>query len=113
MLLGIDVGGTHTDAVAVDLDREPGKRVAATAKVRTDHDDLLGSVVAALEEILKQVEPSAIRRLNLSTTLSTNAIVENRTEEVGVLVSSGPGIGGRVSAINGTIRFNKNRVIAR
>jgi N-methylhydantoinase A/oxoprolinase/acetone carboxylase beta subunit len=87
MLLGIDVGGTHTDAVAVEQ-----SGVAASCKVRTDHGDLLASVRGALESILPQVDRRRIRRLNLSTTLSTNAIVEGRTEEVGVLVSAGPGI---------------------
>jgi N-methylhydantoinase A/oxoprolinase/acetone carboxylase beta subunit len=87
MLIGIDVGGTHTDAVAV----ESGK-VVASGKVATAHDDLLLSVLGALEIVLKAVSPEDVTRLNLSTTLSTNAIVEGRTDEVGVIVSSGPGI---------------------
>lgn len=87
MLVGIDVGGTHTDAVAV----ESGK-VVASGKVATVHDDLLSSVLGALEIVLKAVSPEDVTRLNLSTTLSTNAIVEGRTDEVGVIVSSGPGI---------------------
>ncbi|SIN73320.1 hydantoinase/oxoprolinase family protein [Halodesulfovibrio marinisediminis] len=87
MLIGIDVGGTHTDAVAV----ESGK-VVASGKVATVHDDLLSSVLSALEIVLEAVSPEEVTRLNLSTTLSTNAIVEGRTDEVGVIVSSGPGI---------------------
>ncbi|MES9996863.1 hydantoinase/oxoprolinase family protein [Desulfovibrio aminophilus] len=87
MLLGIDVGGTHTDAVAVSRDG-----VAASCKVRTDHADLLVSVRGALENILSRVDRTQVRRLNLSTTLSTNAIVEGRTEEVGALLIPGPGI---------------------
>lgn len=88
MRLGIDVGGTHTDAVAVDREGN----VTATAKVRTVHEDLLVSVRAALENVLMQVDAQDVARLNLSTTLSTNAIVEGRTEDVGVFVSSGPGV---------------------
>ncbi|WP_430735190.1 hydantoinase/oxoprolinase family protein [Halodesulfovibrio aestuarii] len=87
MLIGIDVGGTHTDAVAV----ENGK-VVASGKVPTVHDDLLSSVLGALEIVLEGVSPEDVTRLNLSTTLSTNAIVEGRTDDVGVIVSSGPGI---------------------
>lgn len=87
MLLGIDVGGTHTDAVVLDRGR-----VVAEAKVPTDHDNLLLSVRAALAAVLRGVDPGAVRRVNLSTTLSTNAIVEGKTEEVGVLVAAGPGI---------------------
>ncbi len=91
MLLGIDVGGTHTDAVAVDLSGKKA-RIMASCKVRTNHDDLLSSVTSALGEILSKVDRDKVRQLNLSTTLSTNAIVEAKTEDVAVLVSSGPGI---------------------
>ena len=87
MLVGIDVGGTHTDAVAV----KNGK-VVASGKVATQHDDLLSSVMGALDIVCSAVEPKDVERLNLSTTLSTNAIVEGRTDAVSVIVSSGPGI---------------------
>lgn len=90
MLLGIDVGGTHTDGVAVDL--KGGARVAASCKVVTRPDDLLGSVAEALETILGQVDRAEVEQLNLSTTLSTNAIVQGRIEDVGVIVSAGPGV---------------------
>jgi N-methylhydantoinase A/oxoprolinase/acetone carboxylase beta subunit len=90
MLLGIDVGGTHTDAVAIGL--ENGTRIVASCKVPTRHDDLLTSVTEALETILGQVDASSVTQLNLSTTLSTNAIVQGKTEDVGVIVSAGPGI---------------------
>ena len=87
MLLGIDVGGTHTDAVAVAPDG-----IRASCKVRTDPEDLLSSLKAALEIILETVDPFEVEQLNLSTTLSTNAIVQGKIEDVGVLVSAGPGI---------------------
>ena len=87
MLLGIDIGGTHTDAVVID---ENGVRV--TAKVETRHDDLVTSLNAVLEKILTPEIGAAIRKINLSTTLTTNAIVENRLEEVGILAVPGPGL---------------------
>ncbi len=90
MYLGIDVGGTHTDAVVMD-----GRTMAASAKVPTNHHDLLASVRAAMQGLLQPhggVEPGRITRMNLSTTLSTNAIVEGKTEDVAVVVSAGPGI---------------------
>ncbi|QGY39701.1 hydantoinase/oxoprolinase family protein [Pseudodesulfovibrio cashew] len=90
MLLGIDVGGTHTDAVAIDMTGDA--EVAASCKVPTHHDDLLRSVTEALAAILAEVDKDAVTQLNLSTTLSTNAIVQGKTEDVGVIVSSGPGI---------------------
>lgn len=87
MYLGIDVGGTHTDAVVMDRGQ-----VVASCKVITHHENLLLSVRAALENVLYEVEPRRVERLNLSTTLSTNAIVEGKTEDVGVLVTAGPGV---------------------
>ncbi|SKA93552.1 Hydantoinase/oxoprolinase N-terminal region [Paucidesulfovibrio gracilis DSM 16080] len=91
MYLGIDVGGTHTDAVALDISG-PGVEVVSACKVATRPRDLLGSVREALERVLQGVDRAKVKRLNLSTTLSTNAIVEGRTEEVGVLVIPGPGM---------------------
>ena len=87
MYLGIDVGGTHTDAVAMF-----NGEVAASCKVKTNHNNLLASIRAALDDVLGALKGVRITRLNLSTTLSTNAIVEGKTENVGVLVSAGPGI---------------------
>ncbi|GAB4372366.1 MAG: hydantoinase/oxoprolinase family protein [Calditrichia bacterium] len=85
--LGIDVGGTHTDGVVVE-----NGRILKFQKVKTRHEDLLASVMEVLELILEGIPPTEIRQLNLSTTLSTNALLEGKTEPVGVLVSAGPGI---------------------
>jgi N-methylhydantoinase A/oxoprolinase/acetone carboxylase beta subunit len=87
LLLGLDAGGTHTDAVVIDENR-----VKAAAKVPTDSSNLLRSVRAAFQEVLKDIDPGRITRLNLSTTLSTNSIIQAKTEDVGVLVSAGPGL---------------------
>ena len=87
LLLGIDVGGTHTDAVAIGPDG-----LEAQVKVATEHDNLLSSIRNSLGEILRHTDPSRIRQLNLSTTLSTNSIVEGNYEDVGVIVSAGPGL---------------------
>ncbi len=87
MLLGIDVGGTHTDVVVVD-----GKGVRAAAKVVTNHENLFESVNEGIAVMLREVGATEIGRINLSTTLSTNAIVEGTTEKVGMIVSAGPGI---------------------
>lgn len=87
MLLGIDVGGTHTDAVVID-----GPEIKAWKKIPTDHDNLLKSIRNAMKAVLADVSPESVSRINLSTTLSTNAIVEGKTEEVGVLLAAGPGI---------------------
>lgn len=87
MILGIDVGGTHTDAVLVER-----SGVVAWAKVETLHEDLLSSVHRVLSEISSKAEFDQIENLNLSTTLCTNAIIQKELEQVGVLVTAGPGI---------------------
>jgi N-methylhydantoinase A/oxoprolinase/acetone carboxylase beta subunit len=105
MRIGIDVGGTHTDAVIVS-----DKGVVAAAKVVTDHDHLLISVLSALTEVLKESDSSGVSGVTLSTTLTTNAILEGKSDRVGVIVSSGPGIdpanysiGDSYSVIEGSI----------
>ncbi|THB69615.1 MAG: hydantoinase/oxoprolinase family protein, partial [Desulfovibrio sp.] len=114
MYLGIDVGGTHTDAVIMDA----GK-VRVSCKKTTNHNDLLESVRAALSEVLADIPPSAVTRLNLSTTLSTNAIVQGRIEDVGVLVSAGPGmdpedfrIGPSYHVLHGSIDHRGHEILA-
>jgi len=47
MFLGIDVGGTHTDAVIIH-----GADIIASAKTPTDHDNLLRPIRAAMQRSL-------------------------------------------------------------
>ena len=68
MLLGIDAGGTHTDVVIVDAGG-----VRAAAKVVTNHENLFESVNDGIAAMLREVDATRIDRVNLSTTLSTNA----------------------------------------
>lgn len=86
--IGIDVGGTNTNAVLI----KDGDLIA-TAKYPTDHHHLLSSTKAVLEEIIA-LRPSITREdlsLHLSTTLTTNAIVEGRGESVAAIITPGPG----------------------
>lgn len=87
MRIGIDVGGTQTDGVLID-----GDQLLAAAKTPTNHDNLLESISQVLHTILAGQDPRRVRTLNLSTTLTTNAIVTGKTEPVGMLVVGGPGI---------------------
>ncbi|MGI9951052.1 hydantoinase/oxoprolinase family protein [Moorellaceae bacterium AZ2] len=87
MLIGLDMGGTHTDAVLISEGE-----VVEHVKVLTDPADFLASIEQALNTLLKHRDPAAIRRINLSTTVCTNAIVEGKTEPVGLLLIPGPGL---------------------
>jgi len=75
--IGLDTGGTYTDAVALD----GGQRVIASAKALTTHWDLSVGLGAALRSVLSELPQGAQQRISLvsvSTTLATNAVVENR-----------------------------------
>ncbi|MGP8089946.1 MAG: hydantoinase/oxoprolinase family protein [Syntrophobacteraceae bacterium] len=87
MIIGLDVGGTHTDAVLIGEGR-----ILRQAKVATDHSNLFQCVWTGLDEVTRDVPPRAIRRAVLSTTLTTNAIAEGKLAKTGVVVSAGPGI---------------------
>ncbi|AEF94268.1 Hydantoinase/oxoprolinase [Desulfotomaculum nigrificans CO-1-SRB] len=85
MFIGIDVGGTCTDAVLLD-----GGAVRATAKVETQ-EDLLISLGDALDNLLKGIPGHKVDRVVFSTTIVTNLIAEHKYEPVGVLLMPGPG----------------------
>jgi len=72
--IGIDTGGTYTDAVAYDFD---AGAVLGAAKSLTTKEDLSVGILGALDSL-----PGGILReaglISLSTTLATNACVEDR-----------------------------------
>ena len=87
MLLGIDVGGTFTDAVIL----EQGE-ITAQAKRATTHDDVLRCVLAALDAVLKPELAAKLERVVISSTIVTNALTEGRLDEVFLAVIAGPGM---------------------
>jgi len=87
MILGIDVGGTHTDSVLVE-----NFQVRKKAKVKTDNADIMASLLAAARKIVSNQNIGDIQRIVLSTTISTNAIVQGKTDRVGMILLCGPGL---------------------
>ena len=87
MIIGLDVGGTHTDVVLLD-----NAGLLREVKVSTDAADLFRSVLKGLDAVTAGVDAAAIRRIVLSTTLTTNAIIQGTIPPVGMIVSAGPGI---------------------
>ena len=75
LLLGIDTGGTFTDAVIYD---ERHGSVVATAKAPTTHHALQIGIRGAIATALQRasIDPGQIELVALSTTLATNALVE-------------------------------------
>lgn len=74
LALGIDTGGTYTDGVVIDYQ---SKEIRATAKARTTPNDLSLGIANCLNG-LQGVPLSEIKLVALSTTLATNAIVEEK-----------------------------------
>jgi N-methylhydantoinase A/oxoprolinase/acetone carboxylase beta subunit len=93
LFLGIDTGGTYTDAVlwsegggAKDA---PNKgRVLAKAKALTTRHDLAVGISGAVDAVLKKAgtDPAAIKLVSMSTTLATNALVEGQGGRVALVM---------------------------
>ena len=86
--LGIDTGGTYTDAVLVD--QENGS-VLSSAKALTTYHDLSVGITRAVSAVLRRgpsgdnlgaMQPENVGLVGLSTTLATNAIVEGNGSPV-------------------------------
>ena len=87
ILLGIDTGGTYTDAVLFDDSHLSGNNgVIGSAKALTTKYDLTVGIRNAISAVLARaphIEPASIRLVSLSTTLATNAIVEAAISALG------------------------------
>jgi len=82
LVLGIDTGGTYTDGVVVEL---KSKQILKKAKALTTREDLSIGIRNCINN-LKFEDFTNIKAVSLSTTLATNAIVEGRGCEVGLLM---------------------------
>ena len=112
MILGLDVGGTNTDVVFLSP-----KGVQKYVKVPTQPDNLFKSVLSGFTLILEDVDPGCVERVVISTTLTTNAIVQQTVTPVGMIVSAGPGIdpenfrtGDQYYAVGGSINHRGREI---
>ena len=89
--VGIDVGGTFTDVVAVDA---ATREMIVAVKVPTTHahaDGVAAGIVEGLERLLAEhaIDPQAIAFIAHSTTQATNALLEGDVARVGVATLGG------------------------
>jgi N-methylhydantoinase A/oxoprolinase/acetone carboxylase beta subunit len=94
------MGGSNIDGVIIK-----DGRIIKTIKRPVDREDLFQSIWTTIEELLTGYDTSQIKRLNLSTTVSTNAIVENTTYPVGMIIQEGPGLHREFFACRGEKQF--------
>lgn len=82
--LGVDTGGTYTDAVILD---EAATRVIGSAKSLTTRGDLALGVGRAVDAAMAEagVAPGEVALVSLSTTLATNALVEGQGGRVALV----------------------------
>lgn len=85
MLLGVDVGGTFTDAALLDGDR------LVTAKAPTTPDDQSRGVIDAVRAALREAGAAALEvtRFVHGMTVGTNALLENRTARTALFATEG------------------------
>ena len=87
VLVGIDIGGTFTDIVA--LSEETGK--LAVTKVPSTPGAFSEGFFEGLDKILKTCHesPGDVKRLVHGTTVATNAILEKKGAKIGILTTKG------------------------
>jgi N-methylhydantoinase A/oxoprolinase/acetone carboxylase beta subunit len=87
VLIGVDTGGTYTDAAIVAVDR---REVIASAKaITTKGDFAIGvseAIAAAMAQLPADVSASQVSLVSVSTTLATNAVVEGHGSAVGAIL---------------------------
>lgn len=84
--IGLDTGGTYTDAVIYD---DEHRRVVAKTKALTSHHDLaigIGEALGALFSQQGEVSADEISLTCISTTLATNALVEGHSARAGLVM---------------------------
>jgi len=104
--MGIDVGGTHTKAVAID---NATHEIIGKSSVKTTHDDKYGvasGVVAAFQNCLNenQIAPEDVIFVAHSTTQATNALIEGDVATVGVLGMGPKGPEGFLAKIQSNLK---------
>lgn len=84
LYLGIDTGGTYTDAVLWS----EASGIVAKAKSLTTRHDLAEGIAGAVDAVLREasIHPAAIKLVSMSTTLATNALVEGQGGRVGLVM---------------------------
>jgi len=84
--LGVDVGGTHTDLVLLDV---ATGAIAVQKVASTPRNPALGVLEGIARFVAKGLSPGAIEFFSHGTTITTNALLEMRGAKVGLLITKG------------------------
>ncbi len=85
--LGVDIGGTFTDAALVNI----GTGELRTVKVSTTPKDLSSGFLHAIQRIVSEagIRPEEIGQIIHATTVATNAIIENKVAKSALIITRG------------------------
>src|SRR3546814_12807896 len=85
--IGLDIGGTFTDVVALDYDS--GR--LCSLKVLTTHGDPAEGVANGVSQLIKahSIKPAEVVRIVHATTLFTNALIERQGCSTGLVATEG------------------------
>ncbi|MGI6072719.1 MAG: hydantoinase/oxoprolinase family protein [Lachnospiraceae bacterium] len=100
MIIGIDMGGTNIDGVALR-----NGTLVKSVKHPVDSSDFFQSVWRCLDALLDDLEYSDIERIHLSTTVCTNAIVEDKVAAVGLILQTGPGLKWQFDRVGSSLEY--------
>ena len=94
--IGIDVGGTHTKAVAINNDTQ---EVIGKSSVKTTHKSEQGVAEGVVASFIKclaenQIQPDEVVFVAHSTTQATNALLEGDVAKVGIISTAKGGVEG-------------------
>ncbi|MFW6413727.1 MAG: hydantoinase/oxoprolinase N-terminal domain-containing protein [Verrucomicrobiota bacterium] len=81
-LLGVDTGGTYTDAILLDYG---ARTVISSAKTLTTYEDLAVGVTKAIEK-LEIESPEQVNLVGISSTLATNSVGEGKIRKTGLIL---------------------------
>lgn len=102
--IGIDVGGTFTDAVAINNETYELIGAVKTPTTHTAKEGVAAGIVEVLHKVMEQynIKPEDVTFIAHGTTQATNALLEGDVAKVGV-VTLGQGIQGAKSRSDTTI----------
>lgn len=104
--IGIDVGGTHTKAVAINNDTQ---KIIGKSSVKTTHDNEKGVAEGVVNSFLKclkdyNIDPEEVVFVAHSTTQATNALLEGDVAKIGIISTAKPGIEGWLARIQSNLK---------
>ena len=113
--IGIDVGGTFTDAVAIDNDTYSLIGYLKIPTTHTSKEGVAGGIVLAIRKIMEKynITPDEVMFIAHGTTQATNALLEGDVAKVGIVGvgTGGESIKAKSDTVIGNIELAENKYL--